>query len=102
MSSNLQSVNANAECSTSDSYHTCYVLAGLSSVQHKWHYDRSASTKSVASTLDAPYHWTSEHHLDGIQIHDEVDRVETSHPVFVIPEGVAERTKDYFAAKGGF
>jgi protein farnesyltransferase subunit beta len=56
----------------------------------------------VASTLDAPYHWTSKHHLDGIQIYDEVDRVETSHPVFVIPEGVAERTKDYFAAKGGF
>lgn len=53
-------------------------------------------------SLDAPYHWSSKYHVDGVQIYDEVDRVETSHPVFVIPEGAAERIRDYFASKGGF
>jgi protein farnesyltransferase subunit beta len=36
------------------------------------------------------------------EVFDEVDRVGTLHPIFVIPEGVAEQTREYFAAKGGF
>ena len=35
------------------------------------------------------------------QIYDEKDRVKTVHPVFVVPEGVAEATRAYFATKGG-
>jgi protein farnesyltransferase subunit beta len=36
------------------------------------------------------------------QIYNELDRVGTLHPIFVIPEGVAEKTRAYFASKGGF
>jgi protein farnesyltransferase subunit beta len=46
--------------------------------------------------------WSSEKYTTVEQIYDEVDRIKTSHPVFVIPEGVAERTRAYFADKGGF
>jgi protein farnesyltransferase subunit beta len=38
----------------------------------------------------------------GEEIFDEIDRVGTLHPIFVIPEGVAEQTREYFVAKGGF
>ena len=39
---------------------------------------------------------------DVTQIYDEEDRVRTSHPVFVIPEGAAEDARTHFATKGGF
>jgi protein farnesyltransferase subunit beta len=52
--------------------------------------------------LSSAYQWTSEAIAEESQIFDEADRVETLHPVFVIPEGVAETTRAYFASKGGF
>jgi protein farnesyltransferase subunit beta len=36
------------------------------------------------------------------EVFDEIDRVGMLHPIFVVPEGVAEQTRDYFVAKGGF
>jgi len=36
------------------------------------------------------------------EVFDEIDRVGTLHPIFVIPEGVAEQTWGYFVAKGAF
>lgn len=54
------------------------------------------------TSLNSPYRWTSEKFVDEVQIYDESDRVKTLHPVFVIPEGVAEATSVYFASKGGF
>ncbi|KAI9646931.1 CAAX farnesyltransferase (FTase) subunit beta [Ciborinia camelliae] len=87
----------------SDSYHTCYVLAGLSSAQHKWHFNTSAQkTESSSGMLFSPYQWTAERYVETTQIYDEEDRVGTLHPVFVIPEGVAEETRAYFASKGTF
>lgn len=52
--------------------------------------------------LVSPYQWTAEHYVETTQIYDEEDRVGTLHPVFVIPEGVAEETRAYFASKGTF
>ncbi|KAF7957540.1 hypothetical protein EAE96_003117 [Botrytis aclada] len=86
----------------SDSYHTCYVLAGLSSTQHKWHFNTSAQKTESSGTLVSPYQWTAEPYVETTQIYDEEDRVGTLHPVFVIPEGVAEETRAYFASKGTF
>ena len=87
--------------SSSDSYHTCYVLAGLSSAQHKWHFSAVAS-ETVLTSLNSPYRWSSEKFVEKVQVYDESDRVNTLHPVFVIPEGVSEATSSYFASKGGF
>ncbi|CAG8957238.1 hypothetical protein HYFRA_00009440 [Hymenoscyphus fraxineus] len=87
---------------SSDSYHTCYVLAGLSSAQHKWRFNLSESKSEQVENLTSAYQWTSEVIAEEPQIFDEEDRVKTLHPVFVIPEGVAEETRAYFASKGGF
>jgi hypothetical protein len=95
---------ADSHNSKSDAYHTCYVLAGLSSAQHKWHFN-TPSTKEgnfTADILSSAYQWTSEPIIEKSQIFDDKDRVGTLHPVFVIPEGVAEETRAYFASKGGF
>ncbi|KAG0648919.1 Ras s prenyltransferase subunit beta [Hyphodiscus hymeniophilus] len=86
----------------SDAYHTCYVLAGLSSAQHKWHFNTPATKKGSTGILSSAYQWTSEPIIETSQIYDEEDRVGTLHPVFVIPEGIAEETRAYFVSKGGF
>jgi protein farnesyltransferase subunit beta len=53
-------------------------------------------------TLTSPYRWTSEQFIEEGQVYHEEDRVRTLHPVFVIPDGAAEKTREYFASKGGF
>jgi protein farnesyltransferase subunit beta len=93
---------ANSHISNSDAYHTCYVLAGLSSAQHKWHFNTAATKEETTGILSSAYQWTSEPIIEESQIYDEEDRVGTLHPVFVIPEGSAEETRAYFASKGGF
>jgi protein farnesyltransferase subunit beta len=88
--------------SNSDAQHTCYVLAGLSCAQNKWHFNTSATKKEIAGALTSAYHWTAEPFIEESQIYDEEDRVGTLHPIFVIPEGIAEETLAYFASKSGF
>ncbi|ELR08712.1 CAAX farnesyltransferase (FTase) subunit beta [Pseudogymnoascus destructans] len=78
----------------SDGYHTCYLLVGLSSAQHKW--SLQAPTDDSMASLG----WTSETYPrkqdDGYaQIFNEEDRVKSIHPVYVIPEGIAERIMQY-------
>jgi protein farnesyltransferase subunit beta len=51
------------------------------------------------------YQWTVEKFQPAAgeqEVFGETDRVSTLHPVFVIPEGVAEQTRDYFLRKGTF
>lgn len=102
ISSFLGFSEANSRNSKSDAYHTCYVLSGLSSAQHKWHFNTPATKEATSGVLSSAYQWTSEPITGESQIYDELDRVGTLHPVFVIPEGVAEETRAYFASKGGF
>lgn len=92
----------NLPYSNSDSYHTCYVLAGLSSAQHKWHFNTPTAMTETSGALVSAYQWTAEPFIGDSQIYDEEDRVGTLHPVFVIPEGLAEETRAYFTSKGGF
>ncbi|CAG9943834.1 unnamed protein product [Clonostachys rosea f. rosea IK726] len=83
----------------SDAYHTCYVLSGLSSVQHKWTLNAARTDPSVERTDK----WSVGPFKEGgQQIFDEEDRVRTTHPVFVIPQQKAEDMLNYFAAKTGF
>lgn len=78
--------------SPSDAYHTAYVLAGLSAAQHTW----SPPTRDEnAWTTVFPY-------LDDVQIYENVDRLRTVHPVYVIPPRKAEEMMAYFKAKESF
>jgi protein farnesyltransferase subunit beta len=52
--------------------------------------------------LTSAYQWTSDPIVEAVQIFDEEDRVNTWHPVFVVPEGLPEKARAYFASKGGF
>jgi protein farnesyltransferase subunit beta len=70
------------------------LLVGLSSAQHKWTF--KAPAEDNISSLG----WTSETYPrkqdDGyVHVFDEEDRVKSIHPVYVIPEGVAERVMGY-------
>jgi protein farnesyltransferase subunit beta len=78
------------------------VLAGLSSAQHKWHFTTATTEVDSSGTLLSAYQWQSEPIIEETQVYDEEDRVGTLHPVFVIPEGIAEKTREYFESKGGF
>ncbi|KFY28474.1 hypothetical protein V493_02916 [Pseudogymnoascus sp. VKM F-4281 (FW-2241)] len=77
----------------SDGYHTCYLLAGLSSAQYKW------SLQAPADDSITSLGWTSEKYpreQDSCpQIFDEENRIKSIHPVYVIPEGIAERVMQY-------
>ncbi|KAI3335586.1 terpenoid cyclases/protein prenyltransferase alpha-alpha toroid [Ustulina deusta] len=81
----------------SDAYHTCYVLNGLSSVQH------------VACILSSDEDgmmpaWTYEvlPHLDEAQVYNEEDRVSPTDPVYVIPEEKRKDIMSYFSSRPGF
>jgi protein farnesyltransferase subunit beta len=55
--------------------------------------------------MNYAYEWTADKFRASPgeeEVFDEVDRVGTLHPIFVIPEGVAEETRAYFVARGGF
>ncbi|KAK0385321.1 hypothetical protein NLU13_7797 [Sarocladium strictum] len=82
----------------SDAYHTCYVLSGLSSAQHKWDL---VTTRADGGILDTD-EWAASPFSEGKQIFDEEDRVKPVHPVYVIPKDKAEAARQYFMMKTGF
>ncbi|KAK7408913.1 CAAX farnesyltransferase (FTase) subunit beta [Neonectria punicea] len=82
----------------SDAYHTCYVLSGLSSAQHKW----DLVTARAHESIMAGDSWTVSPYMEGEQIFDEEDRVSTMHPVYVIPQHKVDEVQSYFASKTGF
>ncbi|CEI60981.1 unnamed protein product [Fusarium venenatum] len=82
----------------SDAYHTCYVLSGLSSAQHRWTLD-AARPHEADVKGDS---WSVTPYMEGEQIFDEEDRVATVHPVYVIPQHKVEGMQNYFSSKHGF
>ena len=90
-----------------DGYHSCYVLAGLSSTQY---FNDCAAASSIfeGGPLDAAMHWMSHaknQSEDGSgdkKMIDEEDRVAAVHPVFVIPFRAVSECHDYFSRKTGF
>ncbi|KIH87226.1 protein farnesyltransferase subunit beta [Sporothrix brasiliensis 5110] len=97
----------------SDPYHTCYVLSGLSSAQHKWELvDKPATETDVEAGVDAgandyselvwkvsPFPFSDE---GGMQVFDEEDRVSTVHPIYTISAERVDQIQAYFRAKVGF
>ncbi|KAJ0342886.1 hypothetical protein COL922a_000710 [Colletotrichum nupharicola] len=82
----------------SDAYHTCYVLSGLSSAQHRWELTYVNEDETI---LPEPK-WVVSPCAEGAQIFDEEDRVGTIHPVYTIPQESVDDMKAYFAARQGF
>ena len=90
-----------------DAYHSCYVLAGLSSAQHVSMFERCAEI-DVQSPLDAAFGWVLKgragtHQADvGETLYDLDDTLASLHPIFVIPWAAVKETKTFFAEKMGF
>jgi hypothetical protein len=82
----------------SDAYHTCYVLSGLSSAQHKW----TLASIRAGEGLSETDKWAASSYHEGVQIFDEEDRVGPVHPVYVIPQNKVEAAQLYFRGKAGF
>ncbi|KAK5994983.1 Protein farnesyltransferase subunit beta [Cladobotryum mycophilum] len=82
----------------SDAYHTCYVLSGLSSVQHKWRLITARADEAIIGGDE----WEVSPYLQGQQIFDEQDRLATTHPVYVIPQHRVKEIQNYFTEKQGF
>lgn len=74
---------------SSDQYHTCYVLSGLSSAQHQWTWGPSTDGNGEST-------WTVEPYMDGVQVFEEEDRLQPIHPVYVIPQRHVENVQRYF------
>lgn len=90
-----------------DAYHSCYTLAGLSSVQH-YNYFTELDGHEVVSPLDFAFRWASSPDTPQTmgegqeRIFDEEDRVLPIHPIYVIPWNNVEHTHDFFSQKKGF
>lgn len=90
-------------CRPSDAYHTCYVLAGLSSAQHEWRYEEEAEDdKGRQAGSCSSSRWVASPSVKGQQIFDERDRISTIHPVYTIPQRQVDAILRYFTNKPGF
>lgn len=101
--------NADDKCRRyADSYHTCYVLTGLSNTQNNHFYTHNGppTTRSLPhsfSWTDAPIPSSStseggvERESEKI-VFDEADRLKAIHPVFVIPHSAADDMKKWYEA----
>ncbi|KAE8144308.1 beta subunit of farnesyltransferase [Aspergillus avenaceus] len=83
-----------------DSYHTCYTLTGLSTVQHHhFHTDASVSSKDEFSSA---FSWkclpisASEDHGSDQSVFNESDRLTAFHPLYVIPHKAVEDMRLWF------
>ncbi|KAI9741277.1 MAG: CAAX farnesyltransferase (FTase) subunit beta [Cirrosporium novae-zelandiae] len=90
-----------------DSYHSCYVLAGLSGAQH-FHYFTEDGFKDFDGPLSFAFGWESVSASKGFPhpnenpVYDEDDTVNVVHPIFVIPAGLAEKTHRWFEERASF
>lgn len=101
--------------SPSDAYHTCYVLSGLSSAQHKWELVTPSPAGGIAASATAGSgdektaaaaaalaSWSVSPDLDEVQVFDEEDRIVPLHPVYAVPAECVADIKAFFGAKQGF
>ena len=81
-----------------DAYHTCYSLAGLNAAQNHYYYSTDPAQKATA--LSASFNWKVDVSREEDVVFDEDDRVQLIHPVYVLPWGIAEQTREFFINKG--
>lgn len=95
---------------SSDAYHSCYNLAGLSAAQYQHAYraengangrDSDAEQFEKGNGLTTAFDWQSPVSIEGLPF-DQNDQVAPVHPVFVIPFDKAQRCRQYFASRLGF
>jgi protein farnesyltransferase subunit beta len=83
-----------------DAYHTCYVLAGLSSLQHK--YTCKEMPHDSPAAFPAPFLWidaAEKNQAAHLANYDEQSYVERLHPVFAIPWGRAEEVLEWLRSE---
>ncbi|KAI4108117.1 MAG: hypothetical protein LQ339_002389 [Xanthoria mediterranea] len=83
-----------------DSYHTCYVLAGLSSAQHYNYYKKNEKDNGLPELGDA-FRWASLPYRSSYETGDG-SRLRPIHPIYVIPWSAVEDTREYFEQQGQF
>jgi protein farnesyltransferase subunit beta len=83
-----------------DSYHTCYVLTGLSAAQNIFSYREVERLGVVGAT--AGFGWNVEERGSDDVPCEYMDRVRAVHPVFVVSFESVEEARRYFEEKVGF
>ncbi|KAI6245499.1 Protein farnesyltransferase subunit beta [Erysiphe necator] len=86
----------------SDTYHTCYVLAGLSSAQNKWYFNNTPTCNVVNGLLNSAFYWSSEADNCDNHLFNEADRLISLHPIFVIPNDAVQKIHSHFISKFSF
>ena len=89
-----------------DAYHSCYVLAGLSSTQYYNYFTGDSSDAGTVDSLGSALRWASSaifSNKSGNEgLDDAEDRLEPLHPIFVIPWAAVEGCSKLFREKTGF
>jgi protein farnesyltransferase subunit beta len=70
-----------------DSYHTCYVLTGLSATQH--HHYRTTTSIVSSGIFASAFSWQSSPVRGEDNVYDKADRLVAFHPLYVIPHQAA-------------
>ncbi|KAI1265346.1 prenyltransferase [Xylariaceae sp. FL1019] len=81
---------------TSDAYHTCYVLSGLSAAQHT---HRLVFPEGDGEGMPWDFEMTQDTET---RVYDAKDLLSTLDPVYVIPPKAKEDIMSYFSSKTGF
>ncbi|KAK9239015.1 terpenoid cyclases/protein prenyltransferase alpha-alpha toroid [Lipomyces kononenkoae] len=82
---------------SSDFYHSCYVLSGLSEAQHRYSFSPKLRDSSTGKWS---FMWAYKLELPDVVIVDEQNTVRPINPVHVLPAGTGERMHDFYAALG--
>ncbi|KAJ5090247.1 hypothetical protein N7532_008931 [Penicillium argentinense] len=77
-----------------DSYHTCYVLTGLSATQHV-HY-RTDSSPCSHKNFAAAFSWQFTPTNPEEDVFEKYDRLTAFHPLFVVPHDAARKMRLWF------
>ena len=90
-----------------DAYHSCYVLAGLSSTQYYNYFTGDSDEAKTVDSLDSALRWSSlaispGHESGTGRPVDAENQVEPLHPIFVIPWAAVDRCFQHFSQKTGF
>lgn len=79
-----------------DSYHTCYVLTGLSETQH--HHYRTDVSASSSEAFASAFSWKSSPIRED-NVFEKNDRLAAFHPLYVIPHQAAEKMRLWYESE---
>ena len=93
-------MNAKAVDRRPDSYHTCYTLCGLSTVEHSHSHGSSTSERPFASAFT----WEVSQagipsETDASRVFESGAKVKEVHPIYIIPHEAALAMTEWFLRK---